>query len=196
MKYKVSYKDPTMVIAMALDAHFIHFTKISGKSLDFYFLVGTHLNTLRQNGRYFADDIFISIFLNENVWISLKISLQFVHQVRIGSISLVVNVMAWHRTGDEPLSESRMASLWTHICVTRSQWVNSSKLSDVYMCQYTKQSLVPIMSCRLIGASHSLSQCWHIVHWIPADNFQWNSNQYKKQSMYFHGSKIRLEYGP
>ena len=36
-------------------------------------------NTLRQrqNGRHFADEIFKCIFLNENVWISLKISLKF-----------------------------------------------------------------------------------------------------------------------
>ena len=38
------------------------------------------VNTLRpiQNGRYFPDDIFKRIFLNENVWISIKISLKFV----------------------------------------------------------------------------------------------------------------------
>ena len=37
-------------------------------------------NTLRprQNGRHFPDDIFKSIFLNENVWISIKISLKFI----------------------------------------------------------------------------------------------------------------------
>ena len=38
------------------------------------------LNTLRprQNGRHFADDIFKCIFLNENVWIPIEISLKFV----------------------------------------------------------------------------------------------------------------------
>ena len=38
------------------------------------------VNTLRpkQNGRHFADGIFKCIFLNENAWISLKISLKFV----------------------------------------------------------------------------------------------------------------------
>ena len=37
-------------------------------------------NTLRprQNGRHFADDICKCFFLNENVWISIKISLKFV----------------------------------------------------------------------------------------------------------------------
>ena len=33
---------------------------------------------MRQNGRHFADDILICIFFNENVWISIKISLKFV----------------------------------------------------------------------------------------------------------------------
>ena len=38
------------------------------------------INTLRprQNGRHFADNVFKCIFLDENVWISLKISLKFV----------------------------------------------------------------------------------------------------------------------
>ena len=38
------------------------------------------VNTLRprQDSRHFADDIFKCIFLNENVWIPIKISLKFV----------------------------------------------------------------------------------------------------------------------
>ena len=31
-----------------------------------------------QNGHHFANDIFNYVFLNENVWISIKISLKFV----------------------------------------------------------------------------------------------------------------------
>ena len=46
------------------------------------------INTFRprQNGRDFPDDIFKRIFLNENVWISLKISLNFVPRFRINKI--------------------------------------------------------------------------------------------------------------
>ena len=42
-------------------------------------------NTLRprQDGRHFPDDILKCIFLNENVWISLTISLKCVRKVRI-----------------------------------------------------------------------------------------------------------------
>ena len=85
------------------------------------------VNTLRPrpNRRHFADDIFKCIFLNENVWISLKISLKFVPKVRINNIPTLVQIMAWRLTGDKPLSESMLLILLTHICVTRPQWVNN-----------------------------------------------------------------------
>ena len=50
------------------------------------------LNTLRprQNGRRFADDTFKRIFLNENVWIPIKISLKFVPKGQINNIPALV----------------------------------------------------------------------------------------------------------
>ena len=87
------------------------------------------INTLRprQNGRHFPDDIFMCIFVNENIWLSLKVSLKFVPEVRINNIPALVYIMAWRRPGDKPLSEPMMVRLPTHICVTRSQWVNASR---------------------------------------------------------------------
>ena len=58
---------------------------------------------------------------NENVGISLKISLRFVPSVLIDSIPVLVQIMAWRRPGDKPLSEAMMFSLLTHIYVTRPQ---------------------------------------------------------------------------
>ena len=86
------------------------------------------LNTLRprQNGRHFADDIFKCIFVNEDVWISIKISLKFVPKGPINNIPALVQIMAWRRAGDKPLSGPMLVSLPTHICVTRSQWVKAS----------------------------------------------------------------------
>ena len=83
------------------------------------------VNTLRprQNGRHFPDDIFKCIFLNENVWIPIKISLKFVPRGPINNIPAMVQIMAWRRPGDKPLSEPMMVSSLTHICVTRPQWV-------------------------------------------------------------------------
>ena len=86
------------------------------------------INTLRpkQNGHRFADDTFKRIFLNENVRISIKISLKFVPKGPINNNPALVQIMAWRRSGDKPLSEPIMVSLLTHICVTRPQWVNKS----------------------------------------------------------------------
>ena len=83
-------------------------------------------NTLRprQNGHHFVDDTFKRIFLNENVGISLRISLKFVPMVRINSIQALVQTMAWRWPGDKPLSEPKMVSLLMRICVTWPQWVN------------------------------------------------------------------------
>ena len=83
------------------------------------------LNTLRpgQDGFQFPDDIFKYIFLNENIWISIAISLIFVLSAPINNIPALVQMMAWRRPGDKPLSETMLLSLPMHICVTWPQWV-------------------------------------------------------------------------
>ena len=80
-----------------------------------------YVNTLRprQNGRLFPDDVFKCIFLNGNVWISIKISLKFVPKCPINNIPALVQIMAWRRPGDKPLSEPMMVRLLIYICVTR-----------------------------------------------------------------------------
>ena len=68
----------------------------------------------------------ISIFFqNENVWISIKISLKFVPKGPIKNIPALVQIMAWRRPDDTPLAEPMMASLLMHICVTRPQWFHN-----------------------------------------------------------------------
>ena len=88
-------------------------------------------NTLRprRNGRHFADNTFKCIFLNENVRISIKFSLKFVSKGPINNISALVQIMAWRRSGDMPLSEPMTVSLLTHICVTRPQWAHLKQYS-------------------------------------------------------------------
>ena len=77
----------------------------------------------RQDGRHFADDTFKCIFFNENLRISMKISLKLVPKGPIDNIPSLVQIMAWRRPGDKPLSEPMMIRLPTHICVTLPQWV-------------------------------------------------------------------------
>ena len=85
------------------------------------------INTLRprQHGRHFADDIFKRIFVNENLWILLKISLKCVLKIRINNIPALVEIMVWRRSSDKPLSQPMLDSLRTHICVTWPQWANA-----------------------------------------------------------------------
>ena len=72
---------------------------------------------LRQNGCYFADNIFKCIFFNENVWIVIKISLNFILKCPINNILAMVEIMACPRPGYKPLSEP--------ICVTLPQCVKT-----------------------------------------------------------------------
>ena len=89
-----------------------------------------------------ADDIFKCIFLNENVGISIRISLKFVPDVPIYNKPALVQIMAWHLPGDKPLYELMMVRLLMHICVTRPQWVNLTKhtpqlaLADELWCVF------------------------------------------------------------
>ena len=57
------------------------------------------------------------------IWISINISLKFVPKGSSNNIPTLVQIMAWRRPGDKPLSEPMLVSLLTHICVTRPQWV-------------------------------------------------------------------------
>ena len=56
------------------------------------------------------DDIFKSIF-NENIWISITISLKFIPKGPIDYKSALVRVVARHRTGEKPLPESMLIQL-------------------------------------------------------------------------------------
>ena len=118
------------------------------------------VNTLRprRNEQHFADDIFKRIFFNENVWISIKISLKFVPKGPINNIPALVQIMAWRRWGDKPLSEPIMVSLPTHICVTRPQWVNLTFGNKFRWHVYkSNDSRKWFWECRLQNGHHFVS---------------------------------------
>ena len=58
-----------------------------------------------------------------------------------------VQIMAWRRTGDKPLSEPMTVNLLTHICVTPSQWVNSSRPGDTTEWHRSGSTLTQVMAC-------------------------------------------------
>ena len=103
---------------------------------------GSHFNTFntlrpRQNGQHFPNYIFKCIFFNENIWISIEISLKFVPQGPISNILALVQIMALRQLGDKPLSEPMMVGLLTHICVSRPQWVNALRSEQAWLLLQT-----------------------------------------------------------
>ena len=97
------------------------------------------INTLRprQDGRHFPDDIFKEIFLNENVWISIKNLLKFVPKGPMNSISSLVQTrrqaIVWTNDGQfirfiyasPGFIELRHAGLYIYYCLTAQGKYNS-----------------------------------------------------------------------
>ena len=75
----------------------------------------------------------MAVILQTTIWnglswmeiykISLTISLKSVPKFHINNIPSLVQIMAWCRPCDKPLSETMMFKLLTHICVIRPRWV-------------------------------------------------------------------------
>ena len=116
------YGSPFAMKSNVMYLYFYHICTVSAEKMENNLWCDNTLRP-RQNGRHSAHDIFKFIILNENVWIAIKISLKFVPGGPINNISALVQIMAWRRPGDKPLSEPLMVSLPTHICVARPQWV-------------------------------------------------------------------------
>ena len=93
---------------------------------------------LRQNVRNFPADICNWIFVNEEVWILLKISLAYVLKVWINNIPAWVQIMVWRRPGDKPIFEPLMVSLLKHIFIIRPQWVNYYYVHNFHQLSISK----------------------------------------------------------
>ena len=58
-----------------------------------------------QNGHHFTDDIFRCIFVNKKFCCWIKIWLKLVPKCQIDNNPALVQIMAWRRIGNTPLSE-------------------------------------------------------------------------------------------
>ena len=79
-----------------------------------HFDTDNFLNTLRptQNGRHFPDDIFKLLFFNVNGLIPINISLKFVHKGPVNNIAVLVEIMAWRRSGVQSIFWSAITRPW------------------------------------------------------------------------------------
>ena len=124
-------------------------TVLRRQSSDTNFHISINSLRPRQSRRHFADDIFKCIFSNEYVWIPIKISLKFVPKGPINNIPELVQIMAWRRPGDKPLSETKMISLPAHICVTRPQWVSTMHWIMLIRLMCFNHFILNFFSCNL-----------------------------------------------
>ena len=92
-----------------------------GRSLYIFYSTCSQLTKFRpiQNDRHIADDIFNDIFLDENC---INSDVNFIDVVPKGPINIIlplVQIMAWRRRGDKPLSGPVMLYLLRHKCGTQ-----------------------------------------------------------------------------
>ena len=120
-----------------------------------------YINTLGrwQNGRQFA--IFNGIVSNETFWISIKNSLNYVPYGLIVNMAVLVMIMAWHRTGDKPLSEAILVCcVDAHMLhADRTQWVKHfDKRSEYIMEYWCKISM--LLAYRRLQIEYESSNPW------------------------------------
>ena len=117
------------------------------------------LHTEIQWGRPNVDDVSQTtfsnaFFFNENYCILMKISLKYVRNGPIDNYPTLVQIIAWRRPGEKPLSQPMMDSLLMHICVTRPQWVKRK-----WICWYSVTVLTDWWSCHEKYHAHGPAIC-------------------------------------
>ena len=92
----------------------------------------TRVNTLRprRNGQHFADDIFKRNFFNENVWISIKISLKFVPK------GPVYNIPAFREWLGAVQATSHCLNQWLIVYRRIYAWLGLNELTTHYRANF------------------------------------------------------------
>ena len=107
----------------------------------------------------------------------------------INNIPAMVQIMAWRRPGDKPLSEPMVVSLATHICVARPQWVNypgcNTKTIYWWIChKLVKIGRAVVKKYSSLHLSACLTYIWNLIVWI---NYMWPSH-----AIWWHRSRSIL----
>ena len=114
--------------------------------------------------------------MNVNAWISIKNSLKFVSKGPINHIPALVQIMAWRRPGDKPLSEPMVVDLLTHKasfgwseltpCETSQQDLRTIIMNTnglAYRGLTAVDKLTPILTCDLNCCSNQSRSCFSLI---------------------------------
>ena len=110
----------------------------------------------RQNEPQFPGNIFKCIYFNENVWVFIKISLEFVPKGPINNIPALVQITAWWRPGDKPLSEPMMVSLLTHMSTALDLkdiiWSSATNFNEIWIkIIFIQENALQNVICKMLA---------------------------------------------
>ena len=110
----------------------------------------------------------------------------------------MIQIMAWRRPGDKPLSEPMMVSLLTHICVTRPQWVKHYRWIMKFFVQLLMLNecfwfMIPLPTSANYLIFHSWSPC--AAHPYPSMRFQFNQSYWRRICKQFTICSSQLLFG-
>ena len=147
----------------------------------------------RQNGRHFSADTFKCIFVNENVPISIKISLKYVPKSSANNMPALVQTMAWRLAGRKPLSEPMVVIPHSKVHGANMGPIRGRQdpgglhvgpmnfaiwdITDTYMC-------------------HSTSDNWNFLWWIISTNIHHYTGEVRVAEIFPHGYQIPIFHGP
>ena len=105
--------------------HLIRLVKYRQQFLGLIFSSDIDWTVLTHWGRNQMDAFSQTTFSHAFSWMKMyEFRLTFHWSLfRINNIPTLIQIMAWRRPGDKPLSEPMMVKLLTHLCITRPQWV-------------------------------------------------------------------------
>ena len=150
------------------------------------------INTLklRQHG-----DIFKCIFLTENVWIPIGISLKFVPKIPINNIPALVQMMTCWLVRIKPLSESLMVRSPTHLCIAKPQWVKFQSAAYYVWVNNHNSCSATIDVCVSYFIASPASQ-WLMLSWWTSTfySYPWNPAPDKPEAS--HTSRKRYQMPP
>ena len=110
---------------------------------------------------HFADDLFKCIFLNKNIWILIANALKFVLRVQL-TFPILVQIMAWRRPGDKPLSEPcDYQRVYASLGLNELTWINAHVWVDprITWDHHGKIDLCPACSMAQGPPHYSHSSC-------------------------------------
>ena len=138
-----------------------------------------------KNGRFFGDNIFKCIFVNEKFCILIQIPLKFISKGPIDNKSALVQVMTWCRVGEKPLPESVVLRLLTHICSTRGRRVNMSKLHWIgYSIQLWFALKISLLE--MSGFLYQIHVWWSLhntIYLLCSNNHWWVANLWHQSKL-------------